>query len=97
MLFRGEEMPIYLYECEKCGHEIQIRAKMNDPKPIECQNCFEKNTLTKKIGGGQFKLSGGGWSKEQIQRQKDAVALEAGVNGAIQERLKQLSGLAYQG
>ena len=42
------------------------------------------------------KLSGGGWSKEQIQRQKDAVALEAGVNGAIQERLKQLSGLAFQ-
>lgn len=43
------------------------------------------------------KLSGSGFSAKQIQRQKDAVALEAGVNGAIQERLKQLSGLAYQG
>ena len=43
------------------------------------------------------KLSGGGWSKEQIQHQKDAVTLVSGVNGAIQERLKQLTGLAYQG
>lgn len=41
-------------------------------------------------------LSGPGFNAKQIQRQKDAVALEDGVNGAIQERLKQLSGLAYQ-
>jgi putative FmdB family regulatory protein len=54
-------MPTYLYECEKCGSETQVRAKMNDPKPTECPKCLEKNTLSKKIGGGQFKLSGGGW------------------------------------
>ncbi len=41
-------------------------------------------------------LGGTGWSKEQIQRQKDAVAMEVKVNKSIQSLLEYMKYLAPQ-
>lgn len=32
-------MPIYEYECQACGHRMEARQKMNDPRLTECPAC----------------------------------------------------------
>lgn len=53
-------MPIYEYQCEACGHELEALQKMADA-PLElCPNCNEK-ALRKKVSAAGFRLKGSGW------------------------------------
>ena len=53
-------MPIYEYQCQSCGHELEVLQKVSDPPPTDCPKCG-KPTLTKKISAAGFQLKGGGW------------------------------------
>lgn len=44
-------MPTYDYVCKKCGRELEIFQKMNDPKLETCPVCGKK-ALQRKIGAG---------------------------------------------
>ncbi|MBN2677718.1 MAG: zinc ribbon domain-containing protein [Anaerolineaceae bacterium] len=38
-------MPIYVYKCQACGHEIEIIRPMSDAdKPVVCDNCKSNKT-----------------------------------------------------
>ena len=53
-------MPTYEYECESCGHEMEIFQKMSDAPLKVCPECG-KEGLRRKIGTGAgiiFKGSG---------------------------------------
>jgi putative FmdB family regulatory protein len=54
-------MPIYVYSCNNCGHELQARQKISDPQPQVCPNCQKENSLKKILTPSSFKLEGGGW------------------------------------
>ncbi len=52
-------MPIYEYECTKCGVTQEVWQKMTD-KPIKkCESCSGK--LQKLISQSTFHLKGSGW------------------------------------
>src|SRR5262245_29829297 len=52
-------MPIYEYQCEKCGSHFEVIQKFSD-KPLKfCSNC--KGRLTKLISQTSFQLKGSGW------------------------------------
>lgn len=53
-------MPIYAYQCNACGHELEVLQKMSDTPLTECPACHA-STLSKKVTAAAFRLSGGGW------------------------------------
>lgn len=53
-------MPIYEYECQKCGHQMEALQKMSDDPLVECPACGE-HELKKMVSAAGFRLKGGGW------------------------------------
>ncbi|MEJ2726117.1 MAG: zinc ribbon domain-containing protein [Deltaproteobacteria bacterium] len=52
-------MPIYEYECSKCGHQTEIWQKITDPPLTRCEIC--KGKMRKLISQSTFHLKGTGW------------------------------------
>ena len=52
-------MPIYEYECEKCGEVIERFQNFSDKPLKKCENCSGK--LHKIISQSTFHLKGTGW------------------------------------
>lgn len=53
-------MPIYEYQCDDCGHQLEAMQKISEPKLTDCDACG-KPTLRRKISAAGFRLKGGGW------------------------------------
>ena len=53
-------MPIYEYQCNSCGHQLESLQKLSDPPLTDCPEC-NKPSLQKQISAAGFRLSGGGW------------------------------------
>jgi putative FmdB family regulatory protein len=52
-------MPIYEYECTKCGQQTEIWQKFSDPPMTKCEFCRGK--MKKLISHSTFHLKGTGW------------------------------------
>ena len=52
-------MPIYEYECKKCGHQTEVMQKFSDLPIAECDTCHGK--MKKLISSSTFHLKGSGW------------------------------------
>ncbi|MDH5446628.1 MAG: zinc ribbon domain-containing protein [Gammaproteobacteria bacterium] len=53
-------MPIYEYECQDCGHQLEAIQKISDDPLKDCPECG-KASLQKQISASGFRLKGGGW------------------------------------
>ena len=53
-------MPIYEYQCKKCGHELEALQKISDTRLKDCPECDEPE-LKKLVSAAGFRLKGGGW------------------------------------
>src|SRR5262245_55239048 len=52
-------MPIYEYECSKCGKTIEVIQKFSDPVLKKHEGCG--GSLTKLISASGFQFKGTGW------------------------------------
>lgn len=52
-------MPIYEYECKKCGIHAEVLQKFSDPPVTECESCHGR--MKKLISQSTFHLKGTGW------------------------------------
>jgi len=52
-------MPIYEYECTKCGNIEEALQKFSDKPLSRCAHC--KGKLTKLVSQSTFHLKGSGW------------------------------------
>lgn len=52
-------MPLYEYQCEKCGLVFEARQKFSDAPLTECRDC--QGPVKKLISQSGFALKGGGW------------------------------------
>jgi putative FmdB family regulatory protein len=52
-------MPIYEYECSKCGKRIEVIQKMSDKPLKKHESCG--GTLSKLISAAGFQFKGTGW------------------------------------
>lgn len=52
-------MPIYEYECTKCGQQSEIWQKFSDPPITKCEVC--RGRMKKLISQSTFHLKGTGW------------------------------------
>lgn len=62
-------MPIYEYQCQSCGHELEKIQKMSDKPLIDCPECLD-TTLIKKISAAGFRLKGTGWYETDFKNKK---------------------------
>lgn len=53
-------MPIYEYECKKCGHQMEALQRMSDEPLTDCPDC-QAPELRKMVSAAGFRLSGSGW------------------------------------
>ena len=71
-------MPIYEYECQACGHQLEKIQKLSDAPLTLCPECG-KNELQKKISTPGFRLKGGGWYETDFKTgSKKNLAGESG-------------------
>lgn len=54
-------MPIYEYECEKCGSVVEVMHSVNGDGPKACETPKCKGVPHRKISASGFILKGGGW------------------------------------
>ena len=52
-------MPVYEYECVKCGHQTEVLQKISDPPISKCRLCNGK--MKKLVSQSSFHLKGTGW------------------------------------
>ena len=53
-------MPIYEYQCQKCGHHHEALQKISDPQLRQCPECGRKS-LKRLVSAVRFRLAGSGW------------------------------------
>lgn len=53
-------MPIYEYECLKCGHQLEVMQKISDEPLKQCPKCKAKK-LEKLFSQSAFAFKGSGW------------------------------------
>lgn len=53
-------MPIYEYQCQACGHDMEALQKISDQPLTDCPECGRAQ-LKKLISAAGFRLKGGGW------------------------------------
>ena len=76
-------MPIYEYQCDACGHDMEAIQKMSDPPLADCPSCG-KPALRRKISAAGFRLKGGGWYETDFKsgnRRNVAASPETGKSG----------------
>ena len=66
-------MPIYEYQCQDCGHELEKIQKMSDAPLSDCPSC-EQPKLRKKISAAGFRLKGTGWYETDFKTKKPKPA-----------------------
>jgi putative FmdB family regulatory protein len=52
-------MPIYEYQCKKCGKNFDVFQKMTDPEITACKSCH--GPVKKLVSLSTFHLKGSGW------------------------------------
>lgn len=76
-------MPIYEYQCTKCGHGLEAIQKFSDNPLTTCPAC-NKEALKKKVSAPSFRLSGGGWYETDFKtgKQKNLAGEGSQSDGA---------------
>jgi putative FmdB family regulatory protein len=66
-------MPIYEYECDKCGHAFEREQRISDPPVKTCPKCKGRK-VTKLISQTSFVLKGGGWYADGYSDSKKSAS-----------------------
>ena len=70
-------MPIYEYECARCGHYLEALQKLADKPLRECPECG-KHSLKRLVSAPLFRLAGSGWYETDFKSDKEAKRNLAG-------------------
>ena len=62
-------MPIYEYQCDKCGHQLDALQKLSEPVLVTCPAC-QADSLRRLISAPQFRLKGSGWYETDFKKDK---------------------------
>jgi putative FmdB family regulatory protein len=63
-------MPIYEYECQKCGHTLEALQKFSEKPLRECPECG-KHQLKRLVSAPMFRLAGSGWYETDFKSEKE--------------------------
>jgi putative FmdB family regulatory protein len=63
-------MPIYEYQCGKCGHHLEALQKLSDKPLRECPECG-RHSLKRLMSAPLFRLAGSGWYETDFKSDKE--------------------------
>jgi putative FmdB family regulatory protein len=63
-------MPIYEFQCDRCGHVFDRLQKLSDPDPGHCPECGEP-AIRRRLTAPAFRLSGSGWYETDFKKDGD--------------------------
>lgn len=69
-------MPIYEYQCDKCGHKDSEIESFDAPRRKKCPRCG-KRSFARLISAASFHLKGGGWYATDFRDKKKSAADKA--------------------
>ncbi len=62
-------MPIYEFQCQSCGNEVEVLQKVSDDPLTDCEACG-KPSMKKMVSAAAFRLSGSGWYETDFKKGK---------------------------
>ena len=74
-------MPIYEYECQSCGHELEKIQRMSDDHLKDCPDCGDAG-LKRKVSAAGFRLKGAGWYETDFKKGSKKNVHESGNKSA---------------
>ena len=76
-------VPIYEYQCDACGHKLEVMQRMNAERLKTCPSC-EEDALKKLISKVDFRLKGTGWYETDFKttRKTEESATQREDNGS---------------
>ena len=60
-------MPIYEYQCQSCGCDIEKLQRINDEPLVDCPECG-KPELRRLVSAAGFRLKGAGWYETDFKK-----------------------------
>jgi len=76
-------MPIYEYQCESCGFDLEKLQRINDDPLVECPKCG-KPELRRLVSAAGFRLKGAGWYETDFKKSGKKNLHETGSPAATQ-------------
>jgi len=78
-------MPIYEYQCNTCGHELEKLQRMSDDVLKNCPAC-EEPELKRLISAAAFRLKGSGWYETDFKKdnQRNLVESSGAESAAVE-------------
>ena len=61
-------MPIYAFECTKCGHRFDRLQRLSDADPTTCPACAAEGEVRRQLTAPSFRLAGGGWYETDFKK-----------------------------
>jgi len=79
-------MPLYEYECEKCGHRFEKIQKFSDKMVKKCPECGGK--VEQMISSPAFQFKGSGWYVTDYAKKTNASSSDGGKDSKKEEKSK---------
>lgn len=70
-------MPIYEYQCESCGFNLEKLRRINDEPFVDCPQCGEPE-LRRLVSAAAFRLKGAGWYETDFKKDNKKNLHDAG-------------------
>jgi putative FmdB family regulatory protein len=83
-------MPLYEYQCEKCGHRFEKIQKFSDKMVKKCPECGGKVSQVISAPAVQFK--GSGWYVTDYAKKSSGAASDGGKGPKKEEKSKTETG-----
>lgn len=71
-------MPLYEYECRKCGYRFEKIQKFSDPTPRTCPQCKTKGKIQRLPSAPAIQFKGSGWYITDYGRKGSSEAKSEG-------------------
>jgi putative FmdB family regulatory protein len=79
-------MPLYEYECEKCGHRFEKIQKFSDKMVKKCPECGGR--VEQMISAPAVQFKGSGWYVTDYAKKSSAPSSDGGKDSKKDERSK---------
>ena len=76
-------MPIYEYECQKCGRNLEALQTVSEPPLTTCPDC--KGELKKLLSAPAFQFKGSGWYVTDYAGKGKGAGKESKEEGGTKE------------
>ena len=82
-------MPLYEYQCEKCGHRFEKIQKFSDPMVKKCPKCGGR--VEQMISAPAVQFKGSGWYVTDYANKSHAPASDGGSSDSKKEEKSEKS------